>query len=82
MSAPPDREQLKRDLSEALSAIQQDQGALGPDELAAALTTLGPRGAVSFYACVRAAARRRRATRRRSRRAANRATASRATWTT
>jgi hypothetical protein len=38
----PDREQLKRDLSDALSAIQQDQGVLGLDELAASLTTLGP----------------------------------------
>jgi hypothetical protein len=37
----PDREQLKRDLSDALSAIQQDQGVLGQDELAASLTTLG-----------------------------------------
>lgn len=40
MSAPVDREILR--LSNALSAIQQDQGVLGLDELAASLTTLGP----------------------------------------
>jgi len=33
---------MPRDLSDALSAIQQDQGVLGLDELAASLTTLGP----------------------------------------
>ena len=37
-----DREQLKRDLSDALSALQKDQTVLGLDELAASLTTLGP----------------------------------------
>lgn len=42
MSAPPDREQLKRDCSDALSAIQQDQAVPDLDELAASLTTLGP----------------------------------------
>jgi hypothetical protein len=38
----PDREQLKRDLSDALSAIQQDQAVPDLDVLAASLTTLGP----------------------------------------
>ena len=38
-----DREQLKRDLSDALSAIQRDQDVTGLDALAASLTTLnGP----------------------------------------
>ncbi len=37
-----DREQLRRDLSDALSAIQKDQTVLGLDDLAASLTTLGP----------------------------------------
>ncbi len=37
-----DREQLKRDLSDALSALQKDQTVLGLDMLAASLTTLGP----------------------------------------
>ena len=37
-----DREQLKRELSDALSALQKDQTVLGLDELAASLTTLGP----------------------------------------
>jgi len=38
----PDREQLERDLSDALSALQKDQTVLGLDELVASLTTLGP----------------------------------------
>ena len=37
-----DREQLKRDCADALSAFQQDQGVLGLDESAASLTILGP----------------------------------------
>jgi hypothetical protein len=37
-----DREQLRRDLSDALSALQKDQTVLGLDVLAASLTTLGP----------------------------------------
>ena len=37
-----DREQLRRDLSDALSALQRDQTVLGLDVLAASLTTLGP----------------------------------------
>ena len=40
MSAPVDREILR--LPNALSAIQQDQGVLGLDELAASITTLEP----------------------------------------
>ena len=40
MSAPVDREILR--LSNALSAIQQDQGVLGLDEVAASITTLEP----------------------------------------
>ena len=35
-----DREQLRRDLSDALSAIQRDQDVTGLDVLAASLTTL------------------------------------------
>jgi hypothetical protein len=42
MSAPPDREQLRRDLSDALSAIQRDHDVTGLDALAASLTPLGP----------------------------------------
>jgi hypothetical protein len=42
MSAPVNREQLRRDLSAALSAIQQDQGVFGLDGLATSLTTLEP----------------------------------------
>ena len=42
MSAPSDREQLRRDLSEALGAIQQDHCFPDLDVLAASLTTLGP----------------------------------------
>lgn len=43
MSAPVDREQLRRDLSDALGAIQRDQDVTGLDALAASLTTLeGP----------------------------------------
>jgi hypothetical protein len=41
MSAPPDREQLRRDLSEALSAIQHDQSVAGLDALAGSLAVLG-----------------------------------------
>ncbi len=37
-----DREQLRRDLSDALSALQKDQTVLGLDDLAVSLTTLGP----------------------------------------
>jgi hypothetical protein len=38
-----DREQLRRDLSDPLSAIQRDQDVTGLDALAASLTTLdGP----------------------------------------
>jgi hypothetical protein len=40
MSAPFDREQLRRDLSDALKSIQQDHEVTGLDVLAAALTTL------------------------------------------
>jgi hypothetical protein len=46
MSAPPDREQIRRDLSNALKAIQRDQDVTGLDALVASLTTLGP-----TYAC-------------------------------
>lgn len=42
MSEPIDREHLKRDFSEAVSAVRRDQSVLGLDELAASLTTLGP----------------------------------------
>jgi len=41
MSAPPDRDQLKRDLSEVLSAPQRDQSVVGLDALAGSLTVLG-----------------------------------------
>ena len=45
MSAPVDREQLRRDLSDALSAIQRDHDVTGLDVLAASLMTLkGPYG--------------------------------------
>jgi len=40
MSKPVDREQLRRDLSDALGAIQRDQDVTGLDVLAATLTTL------------------------------------------
>jgi hypothetical protein len=40
MSKPIDREQLRRDLSDALGAIQRDQDVTGMDALAASLTTL------------------------------------------
>ena len=40
MSAPVDREQLRRDLSDALSAVQRDGDVTGLDVLAASLTTL------------------------------------------
>jgi hypothetical protein len=40
MSAPVDREQLRRDLSDALKAIQHDHDVTGLDALAASLTTL------------------------------------------
>ena len=43
MSQPVDREQLRRDLSDALAALQRDQDVTGLEALAAALTTLeGP----------------------------------------
>jgi hypothetical protein len=43
MSKPIDREQLRRDLSDALGAIQRDQDVTGLDALAASRTTLeGP----------------------------------------
>ena len=43
MTSITDREQLRRDLSDALSAIQRDQDVTGLDALAASLTTLdGP----------------------------------------
>jgi len=42
MSAPVDRERLRRDLSDALSAIQRDHDVTGLDVLAASLTTLEP----------------------------------------
>ena len=42
MSEPIDREHLKRDLSEPLSAVRRDQSVLGLDKLAASLTTVGP----------------------------------------
>jgi hypothetical protein len=41
MSAPVDREQLRRDLSEPLSAIQGDQSVVGLDALAGSLSVLG-----------------------------------------
>jgi len=40
VSAVVDREQLRRDLSDALKAIQRDQDVTGLDVLAASLTTL------------------------------------------
>lgn len=40
MSAPVDREQLRRELSDALSAIQRDHDVGGLDALAASLQTL------------------------------------------
>jgi hypothetical protein len=40
MSQTVDREQLRRDLSDALSAIQRDQDVTGLDALAASRTTL------------------------------------------
>lgn len=48
MSAPLDREQLRRDLSDALSAIQQDQDVTGLDALAASLQTL-PEAPYAFH---------------------------------
>ena len=42
MSAPPDREQLRRDLSDGLSAIQRDHDVVGLDTLAGSLSVLGP----------------------------------------
>lgn len=47
MSAPVDREQLRRDLSDALSAIQRDCDVTGLDVLAASLTTL--EGSYAFH---------------------------------
>ena len=41
MSAPVDREQLRRDLSEALSSIQRDQSVVGLDARAGSLSVLG-----------------------------------------
>ena len=40
MSAPVDREQLRRDLSDALKAVQQTHEVTGLDALAATLQTL------------------------------------------
>lgn len=40
MSAPVDHEQLRRDLSDALKAIQRDHDVTGLDALAASLQTL------------------------------------------
>lgn len=40
MSAPVDREQLRRELSDALSAIQRAHDVTGLDALAASLQTL------------------------------------------
>jgi hypothetical protein len=40
MTSAVDREQLRRDLSDALSTIQRDQDVTGLDALAASLTTL------------------------------------------
>lgn len=42
MSTPPDRGQLRRELSDALSALQRTQDVTGLDALAASLTPLGP----------------------------------------
>lgn len=47
MSAPVDREQLRSNLSDALSTIQRDCDVTGLDALAAALTTLG--GPYAFH---------------------------------
>jgi hypothetical protein len=47
MSAQLDREPLRRDLSEALSAIQRDQDVTGLDALAGSLTVLG--GSYAFH---------------------------------
>jgi hypothetical protein len=40
MSSPVDREQLRRDLSDALELIQRDYDVTGLDAVAASLTTL------------------------------------------
>lgn len=42
MSAPIDREQLRRDLFDALSAIQCNHDVTGLDALAGSLSVLGP----------------------------------------
>jgi hypothetical protein len=47
MSAPVDREQLRRDLSDALSAIQHDHDVTGLGVLAASFTTLD--GSYAFH---------------------------------
>jgi hypothetical protein len=47
VSAPVDREQLRRTLGDALSAIQRDGDVTGLDGLAASLTTL--EGAYAFH---------------------------------
>jgi hypothetical protein len=47
VSAPVDREQLRRALGDALSAIQRDGDVTGLDGLAASLTTL--EGAYAFH---------------------------------
>ena len=44
---PPDREQLKRDFSDALSAIRHNHDVTGLDALAASLTTL--EGSYAFH---------------------------------
>ena len=47
MSAPIDREQLRRDLSDALSAIQKEHSVVGLDVLAGSLSVLG--GQYAFH---------------------------------
>ena len=47
MSAPVDREQLRRDLSDALSAIQKEHSVVGLDVLAGSLSVLG--GQYAFH---------------------------------
>jgi hypothetical protein len=47
VSAPVDREQLRRDLSDALSAIQKEHSVVGLDVLAGSLSVLG--GQYAFH---------------------------------
>jgi hypothetical protein len=47
MTSIIDREQLRRDLSEALSAIQHDQSVVGLDALPGSLAVLG--GSYAFH---------------------------------